>query len=271
MSLDSDNSPFSPYSAVLARMGRKMRMYGNTLLVIMIVNFLTSIFIFDIIVNPITAAMIILYIFAIVEILYLIDFLSALKRSETEYGGFFLRQAYFALLGMLILQSIVVLTGTIVVIVKYEELSGQFSAGNSLTTIFYTYNLLNTAAFWIKLIEIAIPSLGIVGYILLRKWGINFVGDRLEEEAQAPFPKEMRLMVYGAILYIFYLVVGLFLGFIPLGPSYYTSFQLMINVIRLIGNILTALGFSRGGYYLELYTTEDKKKFFSSQTYEDDE
>ncbi len=264
-----DEEVRTPYSTNLARLGRKMRKYGNTMLVLMIVTLLVSIFMFGIVLNPIVGALVIFYLLLAIEIGYFFTFLEHLKLSEIEYGGYYLRQAYYVFLVMVLMQIILALVGTVIVIIKIEELTVHFAPENALVTIFYSYNLFSAEAFWIKIIELTIPILCLFGVILLRKWGNFYVGDRMEEEYHAPFPKEMQLILFGAILYIINLVLGVGINFIPNESTIILIISFFINLLRSAGAVLSAVGFARAGYYLELYTTEDKKKFFSVRQYDD--
>ena len=69
----------SPISSKLAALGRKMRVYGNTMLVLLIVMLLISIFLFTIVFNPVRAALIIIYALKVAEFVFYIDFLYSLK------------------------------------------------------------------------------------------------------------------------------------------------------------------------------------------------
>jgi len=262
----SDESRESPHSQSLIDMGKNMRIYGNTILVLMVLMFFTSIFIFFIVFQPIVAALIIIFILKAFEYGFFIKFLGSLKNSENIYGGHYLTKAYMVLLCTIIIGIVITIIGTIVVGLNIESLDLAYSGDLSIKNVFFYYTMMSAEALWLRIIEIAIPVLGVVGSVFLQKWGITYIGDRLEEEVIAPFPKEMRLMILGGVIsffgIVFSIILNLFTSSLPL-------IEFTVNLLQIIGSILIAVGFSRAGYYLELYTTKDKEKFFSSKIYED--
>lgn len=265
---ESEDDERTPYSTQLAELGRKMRVYGNAMLVLMIVTFLTSIFIFQIVYRPTQAALIIIFCIKVFEFGFFIDFLVALKRSDSTYAGHHLYKAFFLYACMILINTVVLIIGTIVVMKNTESLTSTYSAGLTGENAFFYYTLMSEAAPWLRFIELLIPGLFITGSMFMYKWGILFIGDRLEEELQAPYPKEMRLMISGAGITLLGIALGIVISYLG---SILPAIDFLINLLQIIGTIIMSVGFSRAGYYLELYTTKDKKKFFSSRVNEDDD
>jgi hypothetical protein len=188
--------------------------------------------------------------------------LEALNKSEYEYGGSLLKQVYHLLLAMLLVQSAITILGTIMAVVNFDDLATRYVRGNGLENIFYIYNIFSAESFWVKILELALPILTIMGFLIMQRWGNSFLGNRMEEEVQAPFPKEMQYVLIGTGFYIVHIILGVIVAFIA-NPEASDIVLIIANISRVIGAILNSVGFSRAGYYLELYTTRDKKKFFS--------
>ena len=170
---------------------------------------------------------------------------------------------------MLILNFIVIVIGTIFVSLNTAILEPIYSSsGVQVEKVFFYYTLMSEASPWIRFIELGIPILNVLGSLFLFKWGTLYVGERMDEEVTAPFPKEMRLMVIAYGIVLSGIILGL-IGIISDQSMVFTLIGVVGNLLLVIGSVTASVGFSRAGFYLELYTTEDKKKFFSSKTYED--
>ncbi len=263
----------SPYSSTLAHLGKTMRTYGNTLLVLLIVMLFISIFLFLIVFNPVRAALMVIYIIKAFEFGFYIDFLVGLKRSDSTYGGHFIQKAFILLLSMLILNILILGVGTVIVSLNTDPLLIHFSDDGPAEKVFFYYTMLSYQATWLRYIEIVSPALTIAGSLLLLKWGNLYVGDRFVDELSAPFPKEMKLMILGGTFFMMGIIFGIIVGYIPESVLFTSSIlsilKFITSFLQIVGSIITAVGFSRAGYYLELYTTKDKKKFFSSKIYEE--
>ena len=265
----SEQDERSPFSTKLSILGKKMRVYGNTMLVLMIVMFLVSIFLFTILYNPVTSGLIVIYALKIFEFSFYIDFLNSLKRSEENYGGHFIYKAFVFFLSMISLSFVVLVVGTIFVGLNFDALNLIYSTGGvRVEKVFFYYTMFSESAPWIKILELGIPILNIVGSLFLYKWGTLYVGDRMDEEDVAPFPKEMRLMAIANGITLSGIILAL-VGLLSDANMFFVLIGILGNLLLVIGSIVTSVGFSRAGFYLELYTTEDKEKFFSSKTYEE--
>ena len=161
-----------PYSSTLATLGRKMRTYGNTMLVLMILVFIVSVFVFTIVWRPILAALITIALLKIAEIIFYGDFLSSLKESENTYGGHYLNTSFYIFLGQLGLMLIILIVGSILSGINMEVLDQTYASSEfRLQKIFYFYTLLTETNPWLKILEIGIPILNMIGSFMLTKWG----------------------------------------------------------------------------------------------------
>jgi hypothetical protein len=271
--LERDEDYKAPFDPLLATLGKKMRVYGNTVLVLMIVMFFISLLVFSIVFNPIMIALTVIYLLRLIELIFFADYLSSLKKAVNTYGGHYLNKAYYLFLGMLGLNLSIMLLGSIFAIMHADTLNTTFFGSDlAIKRIFFYYTLLSEAAPWIRFIELLIPILNIIGSLMLFKWGTLYVGERMDEEIYAPFPNEMRRMVIG---------FGIMFSGAIIAAAGFTLYEFLIdseillflgifgNLLTVIGSIVTSVGYSKAGYYLELYTTKDKEKFFSSKNYDD--
>ncbi|TFG21322.1 MAG: hypothetical protein EU530_00820 [Promethearchaeota archaeon] len=266
---ERDEDERSPFSTKLATLGKKMRVYGNSMLVLMILMFLVSIFLFTIIFNPVISSLIVIYFLKIFEFSFYIDYLNSLKNSEENYGGHYLRKAFITFTCMITLSFVILVIGTIFVALNLENLNLIYTTeGVRVEKVFFYYIMFSESAPWLKLFELVIPILNIIGSLFLYKWGTLYVGDRMDEENFAPFPKEMRLMIIANGISLSANLLGL-IGLISDEIMFFLLIGILGNLLLVIGSIVTSVGLSKAGFYLELYTTEDKEKFFSSKTYED--
>jgi hypothetical protein len=169
---------------------------------------------------------------------------------------------------MIILNFLILVIGTIMVSLNFEYLNSIYTSGGvRVEKVFFYYTIFSEAAPWLRFIELGVPILNIAGSLLLFKWGTLYVGDRMDEEVVAPFPKEIRLMVIANGI----VFAGVALGIVGIisDNMIFVLIGILGNSLQVIGTITSSVGYSRAGFYLELYTTKDKEKFFSSKIYEE--